>query len=144
MPEPKLSKSSDGVPMHFSVGALIERNGKYLLIERAKPPLGFAVVAGHVDEGESPEAALAREVKEESGLDLESSSLILEGELDDTCRHNITVHYWYLYKCTTKGEITANEKETLSIGWYTKEEMQGLKFEPACDFWLRKIKLIGG
>ncbi|MDO8507289.1 MAG: NUDIX hydrolase [bacterium] len=142
MPEPKLSKSSNGEPMHFSVGALIEKDGKYLLIERAKPPLGFALVAGHVDEGEEPEVALKREVKEESGLDLESFELITEGELDDTCRRGIAVHYWHLYKCEVSGEIVHNDEETLSIGWYTKEEMQDLDFEPACDFWLKKLKLI--
>lgn len=142
MPEPKLSKSSNGKPMHFSVGALIEKDGKYLLIERAKPPLGFALVAGHVDEGEEPEVALKREVKEESGYDLENFELITEGELDDTCRRGISVHYWYLYKCEVSGEIVHNDEETLSIGWYTKEETQDLEFEPACDFWLKKLRLI--
>lgn len=53
----------DGKVHHYSVGALIELNGKYLLIDRAIPPLGFAGVAGHIDEGEAPEHALAREVE---------------------------------------------------------------------------------
>ena len=68
--------------MHFSVGALIERDGKYLLIERAVPPLGFAGVAGHVDEGEDERHAIMREVKEEIGFDVHDPKLLLEEELD--------------------------------------------------------------
>ena len=142
MAEPKLSKTEDGTSMHYSVGALIEKDGKYLLIERAKPPLGFALVAGHVDEGEEPETALKREVKEESGYDVQDYELITEGELGDTCRRGVSVHYWWLYKCSVSGEIVENDVETLSIGWYTKEEMKKLEFEPACDHWLKKINLI--
>lgn len=41
--------------MHYSAGALIRRGDKYLLIDRAKPPFERAGVAGHIDEGESPE-----------------------------------------------------------------------------------------
>jgi ADP-ribose pyrophosphatase YjhB (NUDIX family) len=68
MAVPKLGKSKNGKQMHYSVGAVIKRDGKYLLIDRKKPPLGFAGVAGHIDEGEDEIQALFREVEEESGL----------------------------------------------------------------------------
>ena len=55
MAKPKEGKTKDGTPMHFSVGALIERDGQYLLIDRAVPPFGFAGVAGHIDDGEDEE-----------------------------------------------------------------------------------------
>ena len=67
MSSPKLRTSESGEPLHFSVGALIEKGGKFLLIDRNLHPFGFACVAGHVDEGELPEEALKREAKEESG-----------------------------------------------------------------------------
>jgi ADP-ribose pyrophosphatase YjhB (NUDIX family) len=68
MPKPVLSKSKDGQPMHYSVGALIQKDGKYLLIDREIKPYGYAGPAGHIDEGETKEQALVREVKEETGL----------------------------------------------------------------------------
>ena len=55
--KPKQALNSKGNPMHFSVGAVIESGGKYLLIDRDMEPLGFAGIAGHVDEGETPEKA---------------------------------------------------------------------------------------
>ena len=78
MADPKLGISINGEPMHYSAGALIKRDKKYLLIDRAKPPLGLAGVAGHIDEGETPVQALVREVFEESGLVVVKNKLIFQ------------------------------------------------------------------
>ncbi len=139
----KERKSKVGERMHFSVGALIEKDGKYLLINRVKPPLGFAGVAGHINEGESFEESLRREVKEESGLDVESFELLFEEELDwNTCRRGISVHYWYLFKCFVGGDIEQNINETKSIDWYTLEEIKKLELEPVWRYWFEKLGLI--
>ncbi len=42
-----------------------------LLIERKNPPFGFALPGGFVDVGETVEEAAKREIKEETGLDIE-------------------------------------------------------------------------
>jgi ADP-ribose pyrophosphatase YjhB (NUDIX family) len=42
-----------------------------ILIERGKPPWGWALPGGFVDYGESLEAAARREAKEETGLEVE-------------------------------------------------------------------------
>ncbi|MCK5332316.1 NUDIX hydrolase [Candidatus Parcubacteria bacterium] len=140
---PKEGKSKDGKAMHFSVGALIENGGKYLLIDRVKPPFGFAGVAGHIDEGESAEEALVREVKEESGLDVENFELLFEEEASfNTCRRGIDVHYWYLFRCVVEGKIKQNIEETKSIGWYTLEEMKKLELEPVWKYYFEKMGLI--
>jgi ADP-ribose pyrophosphatase YjhB (NUDIX family) len=44
---------------------------KIVLIERKKPPYGWALPGGFVDYGESLEKAARREAKEETGLELE-------------------------------------------------------------------------
>ena len=66
--QPKIGRSRNDDTMHYSVGAIIERDGKYLLTNRMKPPPGYASLSGHIDEGENPDVALLREVMEESGL----------------------------------------------------------------------------
>lgn len=145
MATPKEYRSKDGKLMHFSVGALIERNGKYLLIDRAVPPLGFAGVAGHVDEGETPPQAVAREVKEEAGLTVHNPQLIFEEELDwNWCSKGVTSHYWYLFRCPIGGkdEIMRSKGETKSAGWYSQEEIKTLKLEPVWEHWLKKLGII--
>lgn len=53
-----------------TVDLIIEMDNGIVLIERANPPLGWALPGGFVDYGESMEAAAVREAREETGLDV--------------------------------------------------------------------------
>lgn len=60
------------------VGAMIEQDGKYLITQRkptASLPLLWEFPGGRVEEGESDAQALARELKEEMGIDVEVRDL---------------------------------------------------------------------
>jgi len=133
----------DGKTIHYSVGAVIRKNGKYLLIDRNSPPFGFAGIAGHVDEGEEPQQSLRKEIKEESGFELDKYKKLFEEFVGwNWCNKGTTGHYWYLFECAVSGEIKKNYRETKSITWYTKEEIGGLKLEPVWEQWFRKLKVI--
>lgn len=143
MAEPEMGESQKGKQMHYSVGAVIEKEGKYLLIDRRKKPLGFACPAGHIDKGESPLNALFREVKEETSLDVLTAQLIFEEEVDNNvCSRGVGVHYWYVYKCTAKGEIHMDPEEAKKIGWYLPHDIRGLELEPVWNYWLKKLEVI--
>ena len=59
------------------VGALVEHEGEIILARNAGWPEGFfALVTGYLEANEDPRAAVAREVKEELGLDARESHLI--------------------------------------------------------------------
>lgn len=143
MGDPKLGTSKSGKDMHYSVGAVIERDGKYLLIDRATEPFGFAGIAGHIDVGETPDDALKREVLEEVGLTVTKYGKITERELDwNNCNKGIGVHYWHLFECKVSGEIKRNKRETKSAGWYSPEEIRKLRLEPVWQYWFEQLPII--
>ena len=143
MAVPKEAKSKNNQPMHFSVGALIQKDDKYLLVDRVVPPLGFAGLAGHVDEGEEQLVAIKREVEEESGLKVKECQLLFEEELDwNWCARGFNVHFWFLYTCQVSGKIRWNKRESKSIGWYAPEEIKKLNLEPVWGYWFKKLKII--
>lgn len=56
-----------------TVDAIIEIDGGIVLIKRKNPPHGWAIPGGFVDYGETLEEAVCREIKEETGLDVNIS-----------------------------------------------------------------------
>ena len=112
---------------HTSVGMLIWRDGRLLLIERKKGVLGFAPPAGHVDQHGSYEDAARQEVLEEVGLTTPSIELLIEGRKDNLCRREDgSWHYWKIYKVEATGEIVRSEDETKQVGYYSPEELERL------------------
>jgi 8-oxo-dGTP pyrophosphatase MutT (NUDIX family) len=64
-------------PTDLTVSAVIEDNGRYLLVEEYS--MGQVVLnqpGGHIEAGESPEEAIIREVCEETGCDVSCGELI--------------------------------------------------------------------
>lgn len=64
-------------PTDLTVSAVIEDNGRYLLVEEYS--MGDVLLnqpGGHIEAGESPEAAVIREVREETGCDVSCGDLI--------------------------------------------------------------------
>lgn len=51
---------------------IVEIGGKVLLIRRGNPPYGWAIPGGFIDYGESAEDAATREIREETGIELEN------------------------------------------------------------------------
>jgi 8-oxo-dGTP diphosphatase len=106
-------------PPLLTVDAVIVKDSKVLLIKRGKfPDKGkWVVPGGHVKYNESPEKALLREVKEETGLKVEILGKIMEkldkGKLDPRGYHIYTV---YLTE-PIAGKVRKS-KEALDIKWF--------------------------
>ena len=135
-----MGTANDGREMHYSVGALIERKGKVLLIDRVKPPYGFAGLAGHVDGGETDVEALLREVGEESGLTVSAYKLVAEEEVPwNWCSKGVQVHYWKLFACTVSGRVKRDAHEAKRIEWFSYAQIRKLQLEPVWEYWLKKM-----
>jgi len=67
--------------------------GERILLARnaAWPPKTFALITGFLEAGETPEQGIAREVKEETNLDVERTSLI--GVYEFTRKNELIVAY---------------------------------------------------
>jgi ADP-ribose pyrophosphatase YjhB (NUDIX family) len=150
---------------HKSVGMLVWKNGELLLIERKKPPFGFAPPAGHLDEdGDDFGSAAKRELMEEVGLDAGNMELVAEGKKENHCRREGgTWHYWKIYKIAAEGEIKRSEDETKQAEFYSKEKINLLisktkeyiqgklteedwekspGIEPVWYEWLKELKIV--
>lgn len=65
------------------------------IIRRRHAPVGFALPGGFIDEGEQAEAAAVREMREETGLDVELTGLlgVYSRPKRDPRQHTLTVVY---------------------------------------------------
>jgi ADP-ribose pyrophosphatase YjhB (NUDIX family) len=151
MSKPK-EETINGKITHFSVGAIIKNDkGEYLLIDRLKPPFGFACPAGHIDEGELSHKSVIREVEEETGLKIDSLKYLNKYDYrcyDDipmeTCSRGVSVHNWALYEVTVTSydDIILKKDEVKSIGWYSPEQIQGLQLETVWNHFFKKLGII--
>ena len=66
-----------------------------VLIERKNPPYGYAIPGGFIDEGETAEHAARREMREETGLDVDLLGLlgVYSDPLRDPRLHTISTVY---------------------------------------------------
>lgn len=118
---------SEKICDHKSVGMLVWKGNKLLLIERKIFPFGFAPPPGHV-EGDSYEAAAKRELKEEVGLDAFELKLLLKERADNNrcLRVGGTWHAWQVYEAKAKGEVRRSFGETKQVGWCSLAEIKKL------------------
>jgi len=110
------------------VAALVERDGRYLITQRrdtAVLPLLWDFPGGRVEENESDEAALAREVGERLGATVEV------GQLISFVNHPYDKYAvdLYLYEC----RLLSDHLECRAVkkyAWVTSKEMESYSFTP--------------
>ncbi len=141
---------------HFTASALVIFNRHVLLVFHKK--LGvWLYPGGHVEDNETPDETVVREVKEETGLDVE-----VTGEKDDGLadRENdvsalyipyailcemVGDHYHndLIYLCKIKEQspnnIVHNPKESDGIGFFSAEDIKGLALFPNFRRLLEKV-----
>lgn len=103
----------------FTVSAaavVLNDEGKVLLLDHIlRPHSGWGVPGGFIDAYEQPEAALRRELKEETGLELRDVSLY-------RCR-TIKKHIEIIYLARAVGEAVVGSREIRQLKWISLDEM---------------------
>lgn len=111
------------------VAALIEKNGRFLICQRPEykaRPLLWEFVGGKVERGETKEAALIRECREELGIEICVGSVFM-----DTVHEypDISIHLSLLSAEIVSGEPVLLEHR--SLAWILPSEFSQYEFCPA-------------
>lgn len=120
------------------VGAVIERDGQYLITQRrpnAVLPLLWEFPGGRVEDDESDDAALDREIQERLGVNVQVTQPWI------CFRTHPYEHYTvdlYLYECTLQGE-GLERRAVHDFRWVTSEEFDDYPFTPVDEASMNKL-----
>ena len=104
--------------------AIIVQDGRMLVIRRSQhviAPLTYCFPGGGIEDGETEEEAVAREVQEEIGVSIRPLRRLWE------CMTAWKVHLaWWLADMDRAAVAVPNPREVESIHWFTPREMASL------------------
>jgi mutator protein MutT len=118
-----------------SVGAVVLEEGRVLMVKRGHPPLQgqWSLPGGVVEVGETLREAVAREVKEETGLDVEAGPVV--EVLDRVQRADdgrVEYHYVIIdYRCRLRGGRLACASDAAAAEWVAATEVSAYGVTPA-------------
>ena len=108
------------------VAAIIKKDDKYFIAQRNRNKhmgLSWEFPGGKVEEGESFEIALKREIEEELNIEINIKNKLCEENYQDD-KINVKLHYFI---CShDNGEIILNEHE--NSAWVTKNDFKNYNF----------------
>ncbi len=97
-----------------SAGAVVlDESGRVLLLRHVfRTGTGWGIPGGFINKGEQPDAAIRRELLEETGLELEQVELAFTRTLE---RIN---HFEVIFRCRTRGQAVARSLEINQVKWF--------------------------
>jgi ADP-ribose pyrophosphatase YjhB (NUDIX family)/ribosomal protein S27AE len=116
----------------IGVGGVLLREGRCLLVQRAhNPGKGrWTIPGGFVETDETLETAVRRELREETGLDSITVSLLAvrdRPESEPGQKHDIYITFLQRY---LSGELTPQVAEVSDLGFFSPEECTALDIAP--------------
>jgi len=124
------------------VGAVILRSGEVLIVRRANPPLqgSWSIPGGALELGEKLRDGIAREVLEETGLDVEVGPLL---DVFDSIHTDDAGQFKYHYVlvdflCRPGSGIAKAASDACELRWARPEELEALGMKQVTIDLIRK------
>lgn len=110
------------------VGGVIEKNGKFLLVQEAKEKCKgkWNIPAGHLEPNETIIDAVKREIKEEAGCNVDLTGVLQIG--NKVIESDVFISIIFSTKLLDEN-IQYNKCEILDVKWFTYEELINMKEE---------------
>ena len=116
----------------IGVSTAVRRGEAVLLVKRAKPPFAWAFPGGHLEFGERLADGAAREVFEETGLEVEIGEVIDRAEIFLKDDSGALVRHFVLFVFAGRylsGEAAPADDAT-DIAWATRESLSTYDLTP--------------
>ncbi|HZP00038.1 MAG TPA: NUDIX hydrolase [Terriglobia bacterium] len=115
-------------PRHpiVGVGGVVIHRDRVLLVRRGREPMKgeWSIPGGALELGETLQDAVRRELREETGLDVEPTRILLV--LDRILKYGRRVKYHYVivdFACRLKGGRLTPASDVLDARWVPREEL---------------------
>ncbi|HVU61770.1 MAG TPA: NUDIX domain-containing protein [Mycobacteriales bacterium] len=118
------SENESGEPVICAGAVVRDAGGRLLLVRRGTPPAqgSWTLPGGRVEPGENPAAAAAREVREETGLDVDVGRLLATLPVLGYLVHDFTA--------TVVGGTLQAGDDAADVGWFGVDELARIELSP--------------
>ncbi len=126
------------------VGVVVRRGDEVLLVRRAHHGAGsWATPGGYLDQEETFEGCAAREVREETGVEIADLEVVgVANDRHPDGKHNVTV---WLAGRWAAGEARVADGESVAVGWFRRDRLpEPLYFSTRAFFEQRTYSLTPG
>ena len=121
-------------------GIVVDESGRLLLIRRGRDPGAgaWSVPGGRLEPGEDDAAALRREMREETGVEV-----AVEGLVGEVTRAGPGVTYLIRdYRCRIVAGTPVAGSDAAEVGWFAPDEVAALPLVPELAETLREWQVL--
>lgn len=124
-------------PIHQSVGCIIENDGKIVLLMKGWGKSGirrWSIPGGKLKQGENPEEALIREIREETGIELSNFEKVKVFNVRLLLPDNRRDFVYHLFKANIGKDIKVKlSDEHEDYKWVTPEQALKMDLQPGIE-----------